>query len=368
MERATRAVIHLDNLKHNIRQIKKHIGKNIKIYAAVKADAYGHGALEVSRAAVEEDVFSFGVATVQEGTELRNAGIKQPVIMYSLPFPEELEDIVKSEISVFVTDKKSIELLGKEAYKNKKTARVHLKIDTGMGRIGCAPEDAYLLAGLISQNKNLRLEGVCTHFPVSDENKNNFTLNQLKIFNSSVKKIIDSGINPGDIHTANSGAIIGFPDSYFNAVRPGIMLYGYYPSHNQMRILDLKPVMELKTKVGFIKTVEKDTPISYGMTYKTKAKTRIAILPVGYADGYSRLLSNRGKVKIKGNYYPVAGRVCMDQIMIDIGLDSNIEAGDDVVLFGPGAQTAEDIADIMDTIPYEVTCLVTKRVSRVYMD
>ena len=300
--------------------------------------------------------------------KLRDAGIKQPVLMYSLPFPDELPEIVKSEISVFVIDKTNIELLVKEAERQKKTASVHIKIDTGMGRIGCRPDEAHLLARFISENPYLKLEGICTHFPVSDKEKNEFTLSQIKTFKSCIKKIKGMGINPGKIHAANSGAIIGYPDSYFTAVRPGIMLYGYYPSHGQERMLDIKPVMEFVTKVSFIKTVDKDTPVSYGMTYMTKSKTKIATLPVGYADGYSRLLSNTGRVLIKGKYYPVAGRVCMDQIMIDIGINSGIKAGDDVVLFGPNSQTAEDIADIINTIPYEVTCLITKRVPRIYID
>ena len=237
-----------------------------------------------------------------------------------------------------------------------------------MGRIGCRPDEAHLLAGFISENPYLKLEGICTHFPVSDKEKNEFTLSQIKTFKSCIKKIKGMGINPGKIHAANSGAIIGYPDSYFTAVRPGIMLYGYYPSHGQERMLDIRPVMEFVTKVSFIKTVDKDTPVSYGMTYMTKSKTKIATLPVGYADGYSRLLSNTGRVLIKGKYYPVAGRVCMDQIMIDIGINSGIKAGDDVVLSGPNSQTAEDIADIINTISYEVTCLITKRVPRIYID
>jgi alanine racemase len=367
MDRATRAEIHLNNLKHNIRQIRSRIGDKSKICAAVKADAYGHGAIEVCRAAVSEGVSCFGVATAFEGIEIREAGIKQSVLMYSLPFPYELESIVKYNISVFIADKSGIDLLDREASRQKKMAEVHLKVDTGMGRIGCRPEDALMLACYISGKKNLSLSGVCTHFPVSDIKSDDFTYKQLIVFNSSIDKMREEGINPGEIHAANSGAIIAYPESYFTTVRPGIMLYGYYPSSDQKRILDLKPVMEFKTKVSFIKTVEKGTPISYGMTYRTKARTRIATLCAGYADGYSRLLSNKGKVKIGGSLYPVAGRVCMDQTMVDVGLDSEISVGDDAVLFGPDTQTAEDIADIMNTIPYEVTCLVTKRVPRVFI-
>ncbi len=366
--RATRAIIHLNNFRHNIRQIKNRVGETKKIYAAVKADAYGHGVVEICKAALEEGVKAFGVATVYEAIELRAIGIKLPVLIYSLPFSNELSEIVRWDLAVFIANKTGLEQLAKEAEKQKKTAQVHIKIDTGMGRIGCRPEEAHILAELISENRNLQLDGICTHFPVSDEKVNEFTLSQIKTFNSCIKKIIDIGIDPGEIHTANSGAIIGYPDSYFTAVRPGIMLYGYYPSHDQERILDLKPVMEFVTKVSFIKTVDKDTPISYGMTYRTKSKTKIATLTVGYADGYSRLLSNKGKVLINEKLYPVAGRVCMDQTMIDIGINSDIKIGDDVTLFGPNEQTAEDVADIMKTISYEVTCLITKRVPRIYMD
>lgn len=366
MERATRALIHLDNFKHNIRQIKSRTGKDIQICAAVKADAYGHGAVEICKAAIKEGVHCFGVATLEEGLELRNSGIKNPVIMYSLPFPDEMKDIVNSEISVFIADKKSIDLLAEESRKQQKPVNVHLKIDTGMGRIGCKPEDSIMLASYIKEKK-LNLEGVCTHFPVSDEKTNDFTAKQIGIFNNCIENICDKVVVPRSVHAANSGAIIGYPDSYFNTVRPGIMLYGYYPSKEQKRILELKPVMEFVTKVSFIKTVEKDTPVSYGMTYRTKQKTKIATLPVGYADGYSRLLSNKAKVKINNKLYPVAGRVCMDQTMIDIGLDADINPGDDVMLFGADMITAEDTAYLMNTIPYEVTCLISKRVPRIYI-
>ena len=198
-----------------------------------------------------------------------------------------------------------------------------------------------------------------------------YSLNQIRIFKEIIKKVQDNGINPGLIHSANSGAVIGYPDSYsqiFNMVRPGIMIYGYYPSIEQKRDLDLKPVMEFKTRVSFIKTVEKDTPISYGLTYKTHKKTQIATLPVGYADGYSRLLSNKGSVCINNKIYPIVGRVCMDLCLVDLGMDSDIKENDEVILFGPGSgcMDAEEIAKKMNTISYEVTCLISKRVPRIY--
>ena len=367
--RATRAIIHLDNLRHNIRLLRSHIGPVPRICMAVKADAYGHGAVPITRTALAEGVDAFGVATVGEGRELREAGIRAPVLLFSPVLPEENAEIVLSGLAPMVGSREAIASLAAEAAKQDKPVEVHLKVDTGMGRIGCQPEDAPDLAELIASDDWLKLAGVCTHFPVADAADSDFTTRQLERFQACVDGIRNRGIDPAALHAANSGAILAYPPSYFQMVRPGIMLYGYYPSQEQPRDLPLKPVMELVSKVSFLKKVPKGTGISYGLTHRVERDTVIATIPAGYADGYSRLLSNRGQVCIRGKRYPVVGRVCMDQTMVNVGPDSEVELYEDVILFGPDppAPDAEEIAGLMQTIPYEVTCLINRRVPRVYL-
>jgi alanine racemase len=370
VHRATRAVIHLDNLARNIQLVRERVGEKRKICMSIKADAYGHGARILAVHAVKSGVDSFGVATIQEGMELRKAGITEPVLLHVPPVPEEVPALVRFNLIPFVGSLDIIVIINEEAKKRNTVQEVHLKVDTGMGRIGCRPEEALSLAQEIKACTNLKLGGVCTHFPGSDLSDNGFTQNQLSIFHNCLEKIKQVGIDPGVLHAANSGAIIGHADSYLDMVRPGIMLYGYYPSHDQKRDLPLKPVMEFMSKVIFIKRVEPETPLSYGMTYTTKKTTCIATIPAGYADGYNRLLSNRGEVLIRGRCYPIVGRICMDQCLVDIGPNPEVKLYDDVVLFGPDPHgpDAEEIADKINTIPYEVTCFVSRRVPRVYIN
>ncbi len=372
-KRATRAAIHLENITHNLNCIKQLTGGNKKICVAVKADAYGHGAIEVSRKALHWGVDFLAVATVPEAIILRKGGIKAPIILFSFAIDEEISQIVDYQLTPFVGDEFYIEKLNKEAIKQNKEINVHIKIDTGMGRIGITPQKTPELAEYIIESKGLKLEGVCTHFPVSDSPDTEdilFTEKQIKVFRESVEAIKEKGINPGIIHAANSGAIIAHKSAHFDMVRPGICLYGYYPDQRMEKIADFKPVMELKSRIAFIKKVKKGTSISYGRTWIAKKDTNIGSIPAGYADGYNRLLSSKGEVLIKGKKYPVAGRVCMDQFMVDLGDNNDINLFDDVVLFGPnpGALTAGDIGELIDTIPYEVTCNINKRVPRDYVD
>ncbi|MBN2736716.1 MAG: alanine racemase [Spirochaetales bacterium] len=364
--RATHAIIHLDHLLHNLDLIHQQAGSGCKICLAVKANAYGHGIVEISKTARKWGVEWFGVATVEEGVMLRKAGIDSQVLLLGIPQFEEFEELVLNDITTVVGDAEMIEALEKTASRLKVQRACHLKIDTGMGRIGCKPGEALALARLIHQSPVLRLEGICTHFPGSDFADKIFAEKQIEEFDSVIRILENEGITAPLIHAANSGAIIGLKKSYFNMVRPGIMAYGYYPSIEQPRNLTLKPVMELKTRVSFIKKVPSGTPLSYGMTYKTSEDCYIATLPIGYGDGYSRLLSNRGRVLIKGQSYPVVGRVCMDQCLVNLGPRTSIKRHDEVVLFGPDPRgpSAEEIADLMNTIPYETTCLITNRVPR----
>jgi alanine racemase len=368
--RATHAVIRLDNLRYNIRTLRGRLNPAIKICMAVKADAYGHGAVRVSQTALTAGVELLGVATMEEGLELRAAGIKAPLLLWGLFFPEEADAIAVHGITPFITDAGGLDCLAKAAERVGKRLPVHLKVDTGMGRIGCRPDEALGLAKMIQDSRTLYLEGLATHFPVSDTAEAAYTDDQTRLLETLRAEIAKLGIDITYTHAANSGAIIDKPQSHFNLVRPGIMLYGYYPSTEQKRALLLKPVMEFKTRISFIKKVPAGAGISYGHIFKTPQDTHIATLPVGYGDGYSRLLSNRGEVFIQGRRYPVAGRVCMDQTMVDLGPRTDLKVGDEVLLFGsaPGAPDAEEIARLMGTIPYEVTCLITKRVPRVYVE
>jgi alanine racemase len=366
--RATRAIIHCNNLRHNINSIKNHLPAGKKICIAVKADAYGHGATMVSRIASDEGVDMLCVATIGEAKELRDTGITIPILLLSIPLPEEIDLLFTHHIIPIVASEDFIRLLEAEGKRRGECCEAHLKIDTGMGRLGCKPEEAFGLAEMIAGSPFVDLGGICTHFPGSDLKDASFAKEQVMLFGNIIKEIKNAGIDPGLIHTANSGAVINLPESYFDMVRLGILVYGYYPSKEQERILPIKPVLEFCSKIIFIKRVDKDTPVSYGMTYKTRRETCIATIAVGYGDGYSRLLSNRGEVLIRGKRYPLVGRVCMDHVMVDVGPSPEVKLYDDVVLFGPDPEgpDAEEIAGIMGTIPYEVTCLVGKRVPRVF--
>ncbi len=369
-QRATRAIIHLDNLVHNLDCIRTLAGKR-KICAAVKADAYGHGAVNVSKKALEWGVDFLAVATVHEGAVLRHAGIEAPVILFSFPLEREIPDLVKYNLSPFVGSSSYLNSLNREAARQNRTIGVHLKIDTGMGRIGCLPEEAPELSLQIRECECLIQEGICTHFPVSDSTDDEdvaFTQRQIRIFRDAVEAVQASGIDPGIVHAANSGAIIAWPEAHFDMVRPGICLYGYYPDSRMEKRLCFKPAMEFVSAVSFLKKVEKGTSISYGRTWYAPQDTWIATISAGYGDGYNRLLSSKGRVVIRGVSYPVAGRICMDQFMVDLGPETDVKLYDRAVLFGPElpAMNAEGMAELTGSIPYEITCNINKRVPREY--
>ena len=375
--RATRAIIHLDNLRFNLRQLRRRVQQNGRVPAmciAVKADAYGHGSVQVARVALEEGATHLGVATVDEGATLRAAGIDAPVLLYGLAAEQEIDDLVGNRLSPFVADREYAQLVSTAAARLGSPTAVHLKIDTGMGRIGCRPQDAAAIARALSETPHITLAGVATHFPLADGADDGPTREQSARFAEALAAIREAGVEPGIIHAANSGAIVGHPDTWADMVRPGISVYGYYPSDEQPRDFELKPVMELRSQISFVKQVEAGATISYGMTFRAPCATTIATIPAGYADGYNRRLSNRAEVLVcerSGRRYraPIAGRVCMDQFMIDLGADATARRGDEVVLFGPDAAgpDAEELAKIIGTIPYEVTCWVNKRVPRLYV-
>ena len=373
--RPTKAIIHLDNLQHNIREVKKRLHNDVKICLAVKADAYGHGAVHSSVAAIRSGVTHLAVASVQEGIELRNAGIIAPIISLSIPNLDEAKDIILNNIQPIVVDEEYIEHLNNVAFSLNKRAGVHLKVDTGMGRIGCRVEQAIMLAKRINEKTNLQLEGVATHFAVSDSTNPSdisFTQRQILVFKKAIESIKNEGINIPLIHASNSGATL-FQNEQFDMVRIGLLAYGYspfdkYDLHNE---IDLKPVMELLTEVVFIKQVKKGNSISYGRTWISPKDTYIATLPIGYADGLSRSLSSKLKVRIGNEFYPIVGRICMDQCMVDIGTEPKVKRWDEVCIFGPSNtiknNSAKDVAHLAGTICYELTSNINKRVPRVFL-
>ena len=376
--RPTKAIIHLDNLQHNIREVKKRLKAGVKICLAVKADAYGHGAIHSSVAAIRSGVTHLAVASVQEGIELRNAGIIAPIISLSIPNLDEAKDIVLNNIQPIVVDEEYIEHLNNIAFSLNKKACVHLKVDTGMARIGCKVDEATRLAKRITEKTNLQLEGVATHFAVSDSFEPcdiSFTQKQILLFKKAIDDIRNEGIRIPLVHASNSGATL-FQKEQFDMVRIGLLAYGYSPFDEEKERTEtsiyLKPVMELLTEVVFIKQVKKGDSVSYGRTWTSEKDTYIATLPIGYADGLSRSLSSKLKVRIGDEFYPIVGRICMDQCMVDIGIEPKVKRWDEVCIFGPSYDeiknnSAKDVASLAGTICYEITSNINKRVPRVYL-
>lgn len=383
--RATKAIIHLDNLKSNIKNIKSFTDpSHTKMCVAVKADAYGHGAVQCAKAVLEAGADFLAVATVDEGAELRQAGIKAPVLMLSLCCPEEVPQAVKNDITPLVFDTDYAELFSKEAVaQGKDNYAVHLAVDTGMGRIGVLPEDAGKAAEAILSYKNLSLGGMCTHFAVSDctdEESRRYTKLQFSRFEEAVGNVKKSGIDPGIRHCCNSAATLDLRECHLDMVRPGIIAYGYYPGDMNSAYftqkgtpVELKPVMTLESEVCAVRPFTSGKSVGYGRTWTSDSETDIGVLTLGYADGMLRKFSSAGIcVAVDGKVYPVRGRICMDQCMIDLGLNSGVKRWDRAVIFGDrrdGAlQTADDIARLTGTISYEITSCITKRVPRVYTE
>jgi len=368
--RATKAIIHLDYLRENIAAARKKAGPHTKICIPVKADAYGHGSVAISHCALEAGVEYLAVSDLGEGAELRAAGIAAPILVLSQPLPEELPDIVSLGLSPLVSDAEFIEEAARAARQDKKRLSVHLKVDTGMGRLGCRPEDAVSLAEKIASKQELVLAGTATHLSVSDSlvlGDMAYTKEQLRRFRETVASIRKAGIEPGLLHAGNSGALVFHDEACFDMIRPGIFLYGYSPAAAVRGGLNSRPVMELRSAVVQIKRVKKGEAISYGRTWTAPEDTLIGVIPAGYADGFPRLLSNNHSVHIRDRAYPLVGRICMDQCMVNLGPETEVERWDDAVVFGHGFITAADMAAKLQTIPYEITCNLNKRVPRVYV-
>lgn len=380
MNRCTKAVLYQDNLRYNLKNIKKYIGNNVKMCVAVKADAYGHNAVLTAKIAQECSVEYLAVATVEEGIELRNNGITAKILLLSLCTNEEMTDLIKNKIIPLVYSFEHIGMLKKACTTlQQQKYPVFLAIDTGMGRIGCLPKDAGKEALFIKENEILKLEGMCTHFSVSDSQKKEnieYTEKQFEAFKLAIENVKKSGINPGVCSCANSAALLCNPKMHLDMVRPGIITYGYYPDKDVKEFInsrnidfDIKPVLAFETKVASIRHFNQGKSISYGREWICDDDTDIAVLPVGYADGLLRRFSPGLYVTINGENYPIRGRICMDQCMVDIGKNNDkVKLWDKAIIFGPeesGAlNTADTLAEIGNTISYEVLTSLSKRVKR----
>ncbi|MCZ6818188.1 MAG: alanine racemase [Calditrichaeota bacterium] len=364
--RPTFAEIDLNAIAHNINEIKAKVAP-AHVMAVVKANAYGHGAVPVAKMALENGAGYLGVALVEEGIELRDADIPAAILVFGGFFEHQVAAFLEYDLDATVFDLKRAAVLSNAAIKAGKSVGVHVKVDTGMGRMGLAWQDAVGFVQEISELKGLNLVGVYTHFATSDAKDKRFAREQLQRFQSVISGLDAAGVRIPLKHAANSGAILDLPEASLDMVRAGVALYGYYPSTETTESIALKPAMSLKSQVVDVKDISAGGSVSYGLTFEAKEDTQIGVIPVGYADGYNRLLSNQGEVLIRGRRCPVAGRVCMDEIMVNLGLGSGVRVGDEVVLLGPQGGdeiTIYEICERLDTIPYEVTCWISQRVPR----
>ncbi len=366
--RPTKVTISLKAIKNNIEHIRKKIGKDIQILVCVKTDAYGHGIEEVSKA-IHKEVDYLAVASVGEGILLRNIGIKLPILVLNCILKEEVENIVKYNITQTLCSLEIAYALNKASSKRNKIAKVHIDIDTGMGRIGIRPPDVMDFIKKVKKLNNINMEGIYTHFPSADDDER-YTHNQLKSFEELIGKLEAIGINIPLKHTANSAAIMNFPKTHFNMVRPGLMIYGYYPSPSVKKTIKLEPALSFTTRIVSLRELPKGATISYGRTHTISRPSMIATLPTGYGDGYSRALSNKGEAIVRGKRAPVVGRICMDQTMIDVTHVPKVKIGDEVILIGNRGDekiTVEELASLAGTIPYEITCMIGKKSKREYI-
>lgn len=368
----TIAEINLSNLIHNLNQVRAKISPDCRILAVVKANAYGHGSVEVSRELEKAGVDMLGVATVDEGVRLREAGIEKSILVLGVMCEDGVPEIIKWRLTPVVYSMPVVKLISDAARIDGITVPVHVKVDTGMRRIGVDPEGAAEFVANVSGLKGIRIEGIMTHFAEADLDDKDFVREQLSRFMMACKRIEETGLRIPLRHVANSAAIMEMKETHLDMVRPGIMLYGYPPSPQLDNKVGLKPVMSLKSRIIYLKQVPPKTGISYGRIFTTSRETTVATLPAGYADGFSRSLSNLGQVIVRGMRAPVVGRVCMDMTMVDVTDIPGASVGDEVTIIGGMDDegtgiSANDIAAWTGTISYEILCRIGERVDRVYV-
>ena len=366
------AEIDLDAIAHNTREIKKLTGSKVEMMGVVKADAYGHGVLEVVRTLLDNGVTQLAVSMLDEAIQIRKMGIDVPILVLNYTDPARADEIIHNRVTQTVFSTDLAQALSAAAVRLGKDVRIHVKVDTGMTRVGFIPGyNAVRNIMEISRLPGIILEGIFTHFASADESDKSYTLMQFERFMNLCTELIRAGIHIPVKHVCNSAGILQYPEMHLDIVRPGIILYGLYPSREVAGKIDLRPAMTLKANVIFVKDVDKDTYVSYGRTFRTDRKSRIATIPIGYADGYTRLMSNKGRMLVNGEYAPVIGRICMDQCMLDVtDLKHDVHVGDEVVIFGRqngSCISVDEIADQVGTINYELVCIIGKRIPRVYL-
>jgi len=365
--RPTVAEIDRKALAYNLKGIRNKVGRDVRVMAVVKANAYGHGIVEVAKFLQLSAVDYFGVANAEEGAVLREAGITAPIHVFTIPAKTQIPTFTSFGLEPTVGSEAEARLLNTQARRSGKILNVHIKVDTGMNRIGVKPRDLSMLAKALRGLRQLEIKGVYTHFATADRRDKSFSKQQLALFHQSLDALRAAGIVPEFVHCAGSAGILDLPESYFTMVRPGIMMYGYYPSDETTESVRLKPVLTLKSLVSMVKWIEPGESVSYGRRFIAPRRTRIATLSVGYADGYMRLLTGQSSALIGGAAFPIVGTICMDQLMVDVG-KSDVRVGDEAVLIGRQGRkaiTAWDLASKIGTIPYEICTNISSRVPRI---
>ena len=368
-----KAVVSLDAIAHNFAEMKKNIAEGTQIVAVIKADGYGHGAEAIARLIEDYDyIWGFAVATPEEALQLRTFGVKKPILILGIVFEEYYTEMIAKEIRLTVCTYEMAQELSEEAKRQGRNVHIHIGLDTGMSRIGFADrQESVAQIKKIKELPNVEIEGMFTHFARADETDRSPAMDQLKRYLNFAKLLEDAGVQIPMKHCSNSAGIIRIPEANLNAVRAGITIYGMYPSNEVERDnLKLIPAMELKSHIAYVKTLEPGAAISYGGTFTVKKEMRVATIPVGYADGYPRSLSNKGWVLIHGKKAPILGRVCMDQFMADVTEIDNVKKGDEVTLLGRDGDefiSIEEMGDLCGRFSYEFACDISPRVPRVYI-
>lgn len=365
------AEINLDNLAHNIREVRKHTNENALVTAVVKANGYGHGSVDISRTFLDNGADRLAVAILTEAIELRNGDITEPILVLGYTPPTQYGKLLEYDIIQAIYNYEEAKMLSNKALELGQKATIHIKLDSGMGRIGFLPTEESIEDIIkISKLPNIYIEGIFTHFAKADEIDKSHTKGQFEKYMYIVNALEERGLNIPIKHVSNSASIIDLPEFNLNMVRAGVMIYGFYPSDEVKKNIELKPAMTLKAKISHLKVVPKGTGISYGQIFVTDKESKIATIPIGYADGFTRMLTGKAEVAINGKRAKIVGKICMDQCMIDVSHIEDVKLGDEVVLFGYGKEEyphADEVASKIGTINYEVVCMISRRVPRVYM-
>lgn len=368
--RQTWIEVDLDALAWNLKAVQGHLSSRCRILAVVKADAYGHGAIPVCRRLEAEGVNAFGVATTEEGLTLRDAGIAAPILVLGPSDRDQIDAMIEASLTPAISTPASLDAVIAEASRRDSRIPIHLKVDTGMGRLGLLPEQVtHALAALDRARDRVLLEGIFTHLACADDPEDHFTQTQIECFDGVLARVRDAGFKPQVVHAANSGAILHYPDAWFDTVRPGILLYGAHPSPRSRR-LDLKPVLSFRSRLVQVKELPSGSAVGYGRAFVTRRPGPIGIVPAGYADGLSRALADTGGALVAGHLVPYAGRISMDYATLDLASVPDAREGDEVVLLGRQLEqtiSADSFASWAGTIPYEALCGIGPRVPRLYL-